>query len=291
MNRVRVLSLMSSLLLVAAPLSAQIIVVNGTGTPYTAPGTGTNNPTCAGQFDKWCAYDVRDNASVGQTTANPRSGNGSLAFSSPVGDGTGKAKADFDYLFSPANQFKIKDIQSMSYDWFRNTSSTNNAVQVPALRLIVEGPSAAYVDQLVFEPTYQPGGTTPAGSWQTSLISTGSYFWWNKDCQNRFGPGPDYAVSLATWGVGHSTTSGPGCTSAIADNAKVLGFSVGVGSGWNGQFDGAVDNISFRLKNQEIATTYNFEVASTVPEPSTYALMIAGLAAVGFAARRRRNNA
>ncbi|MEO7360319.1 MAG: PEP-CTERM sorting domain-containing protein [Gemmatimonadaceae bacterium] len=286
MKPVGVFSVLSSLFLLAAPLSAQTIIVNGSGTPFTTPlpNPGANDPSCVGQLDRWCAYDVRSNASVGQTTANPRSGNGSLAFSSPSGAG----KADFDYLFSSANQFKIKDLQSMSYDWFRNATSTNSAIQVPALRLLVEGPNAAYVDALVYEPYYQ-GAATPAGLWQTSAITTSSLFWWNKDCGNTFGAGPDYSVTLADWSDGHTTTSGA-CVSSILDNAKVIGFSVGVGSGWNGTFDGAVDNVSFRLNGVREATTYNFEVSSTsvVPEPSTYALMMAGLAALGVAARRRR---
>ncbi|MGV3708435.1 MAG: PEP-CTERM sorting domain-containing protein [Gemmatimonas sp.] len=284
MSKIRLAAVLSSLAISAAPLAAQTVTVNGSGTPFTAPGGGTADPSCSALMDTWCARNVRNNASVGQTTANPRSGNGSLAFSSPNGTG----KADFEYYFSAPNQFRIKDVQSMSYDWFRNVSSTNPAAQVPALRLIVQGPNTPGLDALIFEPIYN-GVSPTAGVWTTSNITTSSFFWWNRDCANQFGPGPDYSVTLGDWGDGHTTTFG-GCTSSILDNALVLGFSVGVGSGWNGVFDGAVDNVSFQLAGQNQATTFNFEVASqsVVPEPSTYALMLAGLAAVGVAARRRR---
>ncbi|MEO7995898.1 MAG: hypothetical protein ABI852_00565, partial [Gemmatimonadaceae bacterium] len=155
MSRVRAFTFLSSLLAVAAPISAQTIVVNGSGTPYTN-STGANTPTeadasCSAFYATWCARNVRNNSSVGPTTANPRSGNGSLAFSSPDGSG----KADFEYYFAPQNQFRIKDISSMSYDWFRNSSSTNSALQVPAIRLLVSGPNAPGVDALIFEPYYQ----------------------------------------------------------------------------------------------------------------------------------------
>lgn len=289
MNHARVFSLMSGLLVAAAPLAAQTVVVNGSGTPYTN-STGANTPTeadasCSAFVQTWCARNVRNNSSVGQTTANPRSGNGSLAFSSPNGSG----KADFEYYFAPQNQFRIKDISTMSYDWFRNSSSTNVALQVPAIRLLVAGPNSFGTDALIFEPYYQTPSNTTAGSWQTSSITGSSVFWWNKDCGNVFGAGPDYSVTLADWGDGHTTTSGA-CSSSILDNTNVIGFSIGVGSGWNGQFDGAVDNFSFQLNGQNQATTFNFEVAqqSVVPEPTTYAMMIAGLVAVGAATRRRR---
>lgn len=176
----------------------------------------------------------------------------------------------------------------MSYDWFRNSSSANNGIQVPAIRLIVQGPDSPFTDMLVYEPYYQ-GSSTAAGLWQTASITSNSFFWWNKDAGARCAGGPDYTVSLGDWGDGHTTTANA-CSYSILDNAKVLGFSVGVGSGWNGMFDGAVDNVSFRLQDQNEATTYNFEVAgqSIVPEPSSYAMMLAGLAGLGFVARRRR---
>jgi len=63
----------------------------------------------------------------------------------------------------------------------------------------------------------------------------------------------------------------------------ILGFSVGVGSGW-GPFDGATDNIAWSIGTQNMSS--NFEVpASQVPEPGPLALF--ALMALGVAATRR----
>jgi hypothetical protein len=65
-------------------------------------------------------------------------------------------------------------------------------------------------------------------------------------------------------------------------NAVILGFNAGIGSGWNGVFTGAVDNITWTIGTQ--TASYNFEVAA-VPEPAALALLAAGL--LGLAAARR----
>jgi hypothetical protein len=46
----------------------------------------------------------------------------------------------------------------------------------------------------------------------------------------------------------------------------VISVNAGIGSGWNGTFEGAVDNITFGFNGTY--TTYNFEV---VPEPASMA--------------------
>jgi hypothetical protein len=61
------------------------------------------------------------------------------------------------------------------------------------------------------------------------------------------------------------------------DNLFKLSFGPNVSGspGWiDGQFDGSV--------------TFNFGSAAPIPEPETYALMLAGLGLLGFAARRRK---
>lgn len=45
---------------------------------------------------------------------------------------------------------------------------------------------------------------------------------------------------------------------------------------------------STRLGTYLFALGYNISVAPPIPEPSTYALILAGLGAVGFLARRRK---
>ena len=101
-----------------------------------------------------------------------------------------------------------------------------------------------------------------------------------------------YSITLSTWQS--ATGSAAKCGNFnFNGNATVIGFSTGVGSGWDGTFDGAVDNVSFKTSGMQQARTFNFEVSgqSVVPEPSTYLLMAAGLGFVGVAARRRKTRA
>lgn len=63
--------------------------------------------------------------------------------------------------------------------------------------------------------------------------------------------------------------------SYLGTNQAYVGFTSGTGAGWENH-----DILSWQFAN----TT---ELTPPVPEPSTYALMLAGLAAIGFAARRR----
>ncbi|MDO6416374.1 PEPxxWA-CTERM sorting domain-containing protein [Sphingomonas sp. BIUV-7] len=76
----------------------------------------------------------------------------------------------------------------------------------------------------------------------------------------------------------------------ITDNAgsqlTVVGVSIGVGSGWAGDFKGAVDNVDVRF-DRAAAIVSNFEVAA-VPEPATWGIFIGGFGLVGGALRRSR---
>lgn len=105
--------------------------------------------------------------------------------------------------------------------------------------------------------------------------------------------------STVTWvpaGAGFSFTSPVATATAAAVNGNVAGLTAGIGGTvsttwaagdtlwirWNDVNDTgndhglAIDNVSFSV------------TAAAVPEPSTYALLLAGIGAIGFIARRRR---
>lgn len=260
-----------------------------------APGDAyTNNVGDSGQAigaTGWYYNNVRNNTVVGISTANPRSGNGSVSFAAPEG-----GKADVEFL---ANAVRLPNgtyaatgslglfsqLNSMSYDWYRDGSSAAADHLHPSMRVLLDLDGVAGGNDrgyLVFERDYT-GAPTPSDTWVSDTIGKDTFLW-----NTRFF-GPDgfamgtninstsyaYDATLAEW-------------QAFMPNASILGFSSGVGSGW-GAFTGAVDNISWTING--VTTLNNFEVeAADVPEPGSAALFGLGLLSAAVM-RRRRNKA
>lgn len=258
-----------------------------------APGDSYTNAGSSNQGEAigttgWVYNNVRGSGTVGISDDNPRSGNGSVSFDSPSGSG----KADVEFLASPVefmgNYFAsgslglLSDFTGGSYDWYRDGASTNSGVQHPSFRILLDadGDLATLNDRggIVFERAYN-GLPTLTDEWVTDTIGTNSKLW-NFGLGLGFehdidGDGTPYDT-LAEWQLGLS-------------DAVILGFSSGVGSGWNGEFTGAVDNIGWTIGG--VTSSTNFEVqgngVSEVPLPGGLVLLLSGLGLFGLKARRR----
>ena len=214
------------------------------------------------------------------TSTNPRNGNGSVQMS--LTDGSGKADYVYSWGFDASRT--LGSLTSLNYDWYRSGTSSASGL-MPAFRLSydADGNAATTTDRgyLIFEQVYNPNvASVVSDQWVNSNLMTANLW------QRQFSPGltvESYGVTMADWMSGNNQ---PANADRLNGNTAILGIEFGIGSGWNGTFNGFVDNVSFGF-NQNV-TTFNFETAdaAAIPEPGSIALL--GLGLIGFAAARRR---
>lgn len=259
----------ASLVCAVVALGVSASVQGGTVIVTSPEGTftnaGPNNATGPGAgFDTWYANNVRNGGSVGITSTYPDAGNGSIEFSGPA-----NAKADFEYYFSPNNTFLLSSLTAFSYDKYRSSTSTAGVQYEPALRLAVS--DGTYSGYLVYEGIYNGQPVAPLNTFTTANVLP-AFVWGTGNLPGNFSV---YNRTIADW-------------VALLPNLKVYGLSTGIGSGWNGSFAGAVDNITYGVNGGD-PTTFNFEVpAVATPEPTTLALAASGLVVLGVRQFRRR---
>lgn len=248
---------------------------------YGAPFATTSRGTGIGSTG-WSYNNVRtDSTVVGIRNNLPRSGNASAFFDTSTNSG----KADVEYYLNPtisgltgnrsaalntANSLGLLgNLSALSYDWYRDGTSSVAGHLHPVLRLYLWDSSTGNQGYVVFERVYNGfAASVPTDTWITDDVLGGNYRMWSTNTLPNGGQYYTENIRLSNW----INTYG---------NFHVMGISAGVGSGWTGNFRGAVDNVTIGF-GQNIST-YNFEI---VPAPGAALLGLLGLGLVGALKRR-----
>lgn len=219
------------------------------------------------------------------STAFPRSGNGSAEITLPTDT------AEVDWAYELAAPVLLASFVGASYDYWRDSASTNPAIQAPAYALWVDSDcnTATSGDQayLVYEPYYQTSTNPPTDQWVSAAITPGSQVW-------QAGGGVGWTLQPLSAYMGGTATGG----TTISGASCILGVVAFAGSGWAGAFHGAIDNVTLTTADGEIVNA-NFEVAPlavsggtvSVPTLGEWALGLMALGVAALGARRSRARA
>jgi len=224
-----------------------------------------------------------------------------------------------------ANYGALSALTSLSFDWFRQSNNSSMALapsadwryKTPVMRLRLletDKENKQFESEIVWEGYFNKCSlginvdcdlnTTRMDSWVTQNNMQGGKFWYARPP----GEGVNAVVSSGAncglinqsgWSGGISAFSivdfmgsVGGSTPCIGANTVVSGIAVGIGSRWPLPYTGFVDNVRMGFNGTEVMNTnFDFIPATTVPEPSTWALMGAGLLALGVVSRRRKRSA
>lgn len=247
--------------------------------------------------NKWFKANTAGGATAAITNAYlPAPGqSGSAQLKSPGNTG----KIDLQYQWgtnanasitaAATNGYTLGNLTSLGYDWMR-ASGTAYVSVAPTMRLYydLDGNASTNNDRglMIWEPVYNSAAITN-GAWTSSDILGGN-FWQITGVSKQINI---YDYTLAEWqdtslSKKESAASGGDIGHTLTANTAIYAFNVGIGSGWGGTFDGAVDNIRWGFSGT--TTTSNFELTAptAVPEPASLALL--GLGLFGIAATRKR---
>ena len=116
------------------------------------------------------------------------------------------------------------------------------------------------------------GNATVSFSGGTSFVS---FLWGSPDTYNTL----SVTTSVTTYTF--LATAFPLVVNGDQAFASYLGFDATGGE--------LINSLTFSSPNQNAFEASNFSVTTPIPEPKTYALLLAGLGAIGFMSRRRRS--
>lgn len=189
----------------------------------------------------------------------PRSGNGSAEITLPT------VAAQAMWWYGLETPVPLSSFASASYEFYRDGASTNPGIQAPAyalwLDLDCDANTGADQTYLIYEPGYQTPAPTPVPTdqWVPQTITPTSIVW-----QNDIGAVAPFMPLSAYIDGSAGTVSG----------ACIVGVLAFAGTGWDGSFHGAVDNVMLSAGGQSLAA--NFEVSAPPPPPPAPARAHAG---------------